>query len=143
MNLKSFVFFLYLCNFLYGEVDLNSLFDDTLVPHNVSINNNIKINNINTEDKIKQNYGKAIYLNPRGIKCIKCHGIHGEEKIISHYKHKGKDRQLIAPAINNITYERFANKLSHRSRNIMPSYVFTSDEMRNMYQYLTSSQQNK
>ncbi len=138
MKTKSFIFFLFFCAPMLYAIDLNTLFDESMTNHNISINDNIKANYKTSEDITKQNYGKMIYLNPRGIKCIKCHGIHGEEKIISYYKHKGKLKKLIAPAINNISYERFAKKLSYRSKTIMPSYTFTNDEIRNMYQYLTS-----
>ena len=144
MKTKSFVFFLCFCvASLHAQTDLNTLFDEGVSNHNISINNNIKANYKTSEDIMKQNYGKMIYLNPRGIKCIKCHGLQGEEKIISYYKHKGKLKKLIAPAINNITYERFAKKLSYRSKTIMPSYTFTNDEIRNMYQYLTSAISSK
>jgi hypothetical protein len=135
--LKTFLLFCFLFSFTYGVRSVANVFDNesNIIKDNNSYNNINNSNNKNIANKF--NYGKMLYENPRGIKCIKCHGIYGQEKIISRYKHKGIDKKLIAPAINNISFKKFRKKLYFRSKTIMPSYFFTDDEIRHIYNYLS------
>jgi len=83
-------------------------------------------------------YGQMLYKNPRGIGCNKCHGLKGEETLIVSYKHRKKVRDVIAPEINSLTYERFAKVFTTtpKKRNIMPRYFLTQKEIQTLYIYL-------
>lgn len=37
-------------------------------------------------------YGLALYKNPRGVACAKCHGIKGEQQEITFYYEKGEKK---------------------------------------------------
>ncbi len=39
-------------------------------------------------------YGLALYKNPRGVACAKCHGIKGEKQEITFYYEKGEKNSL-------------------------------------------------
>lgn len=87
------------------------------------------------EDLLNSQYGKKLYENPRGIACNKCHGDNGQGQVIAHYKHKGIEKSLIAPRINNIDYSTFARAL-HSQRGVMPTYYLTDEEITAIYMYL-------
>ena len=78
-----------------------------------------------------------LYSNPRGIGCILCHGKRGEGSIIAKYKDKGKQKELIAPAINKLSKKKFFKALSS-SNSVMPKYFLTKDEIEVLYFYVTS-----
>lgn len=78
-----------------------------------------------------------LYSNPRGIGCISCHGKRGEGSIIAKYKHKGKQKELKAPAINTLSKERFFKALKG-SDSVMPKYFLTNSEIEALYFYVTS-----
>lgn len=80
-------------------------------------------------------YGKNLYENPRGIACNKCHGDKGQGGIIAKYKHKGIEKSLVAPRINNIDFSTFSQAL-HRQKGVMPMYYLTDEEIKAMYIYL-------
>ena len=80
-------------------------------------------------------YAKKLYKNPRGISCAKCHGEHGEGKVISSYIQEGELRQIVAPPIVNLSQQRFKKALKRRSR-LMPEYFLTEVEMAYLYFYL-------
>ncbi len=42
-------------------------------------------------------YGLALYKNPRGIACAKCHGIKGEKQEITFYYEKGEKKNPLRP----------------------------------------------
>lgn len=83
-------------------------------------------------------YAKMLYQNPRGIGCDRCHGLYGEGKTIAKYKRKGKNRTLKAPAINNISKEKFAKALTKQD-SIMPTYFLTKFEIQSLYYYVTQN----
>lgn len=88
------------------------------------------------EDFITKNeYAKLLYSNPRGIGCNKCHGEFGEGSIIANYVHKGENRQLIAPKINNISKDKFVDALKN-SKSVMPNYSLTDEEIDSLYSYV-------
>ncbi len=39
-------------------------------------------------------YGLALYKNPRGVACAKCHGIKGEKQEITFYYEKGEKKSF-------------------------------------------------
>ena len=78
-----------------------------------------------------------LYSNPRGIGCISCHGERGEGSIIAKYKHKGEEKELVAPAINSLSKKKFFKALKG-SDSVMPKYFLTKDEIEVLYFYVTS-----
>lgn len=96
---------------------------------------------VNSEDFItKTEYAKLLYSNPRGIGCNKCHGDYGEGSIIASYKHKGKDRVLVAPKISNLDKKTFT-KAIERPKSVMPNYSLTKEEIESLYSYVNSQNQ--
>lgn len=88
------------------------------------------------EGLLSQNeYGKNLYENPRGIACNKCHGNNGEGSIIARYKHKGVEKTLLAPRINNIEFSIFQRAL-RKQKGVMPVYYLTDEEITAIYMYL-------
>jgi len=90
----------------------------------------------------KLEYGKMLYDNPRGIGCSSCHGKDGEGALIAKYKHKGKDRELIAPRITNISFDRFNDALN-KDHTVMPRYYLTEDEVDAIYHFLKEVNKKK
>lgn len=86
-------------------------------------------------------YAKMLYFNPHGIGCDKCHGANGEGGLIGVYyeynKASGQDKKLevIAPNIVGIEPKVFRAALS-KSKNFMPSYSLTDDEVAALYMYV-------
>ena len=98
----------------------------------------ITLLSLKAEDFItKMEYAKMLYSNPRGIGCILCHGEKGEGSIIAKYKHKGKQKELIAPAINELSKDKFFKALQD-SDSVMPKYFLTNSEIEALYFYVTS-----
>jgi len=94
---------------------------------------------LNAESFItKMEYAKMLYSNPRGIGCISCHGKRGEGSVIAKYKHKGKQKELIAPAINSLSKKRFFKALEGSNSSVMPTYFLTNNEIEVLYFYVTS-----
>lgn len=84
-----------------------------------------------------QEYGTNLYENPRGIGCVKCHGRDGEENLLASYMHKGKQKHIIVPRINNLSFPAFKIALS-KDNGVMPRYNLTDDEINAIYLYITS-----
>ncbi|OBV29896.1 cytochrome C oxidase subunit III [Helicobacter sp. CLO-3] len=84
-----------------------------------------------------QEYGASLYENPRGIGCVKCHGKDGEETLLASYIHKGKQKHVIIPRINNLDFQAFKKALSI-DKGIMPKYGLTDEEINAIYLYITS-----
>ncbi|STP00040.1 cytochrome C oxidase subunit III [Helicobacter canadensis] len=87
-------------------------------------------------------YGKMLYENPRGIGCVNCHGEKGEGRLIAHYSHKNKDRELKGVRINHLGFQEFLKSLQE-SKKVMPKYYLTKSEIQAIYQYLQSKKGNK
>lgn len=87
------------------------------------------------DEPLVENYGKNLYENPRGIACNKCHGNKGEGGVIAHYKHKGVNKTLLAPRINNIEFSTFSQALDIQ-KGVMPRYFLTDEEITAIYMYL-------
>ncbi|MBT0879285.1 hypothetical protein AVBRAN12640_05215 [Campylobacter sp. RM12640] len=92
----------------------------------------------NSDFLSKDEYQLSLYQNPRGIGCDKCHGLDGSEQIFATYKENGKTIQVIIPSIKNISYENFYKALVSKtsSKNIMPNYYLTNEEIKNLYLYI-------
>ncbi|MGX3044545.1 c-type cytochrome [Helicobacter sp. T3_23-1056] len=84
-----------------------------------------------------QEYGASLYEYPRGIGCIKCHGNIGEETLLATYKHKGKQKTLLVPRINNLELSHFRIALS-QDNGIMPKYNLTDEEIQAIFLYISS-----
>ena len=80
-------------------------------------------------------YGKALYKNPRGIGCIKCHGQYGEGTIISYIKQNGKLKPIIAPKITGISFDKFEEALK-LGKGFMPKYNLSVSEIVSLYIFL-------
>lgn len=94
---------------------------------------------LNAESFItKMEYAKMLYSNPRGIGCISCHGKRGEGSVIAKYKHKGIQKELIAPAINSLSKKKFFKALQGSNSSVMPTYFLTNNEIEVLYFYVTS-----
>ncbi|WP_425426686.1 c-type cytochrome [Sulfurospirillum arcachonense] len=93
---------------------------------------------LKAEDFItKMEYAKMLYSNPRGIGCISCHGKKGEGSVLAKYKHKGKQKELVAPAINSLSKRKFFAAFK-KSNSVMPKYFLTKKEIEVLYFYVTS-----
>lgn len=84
-----------------------------------------------------QEYGASLYEYPRGIGCIKCHGAIGEETLLATYTHKGKQKTLLVPRINNLELFNFKTALN-QDKGIMPKYNLTDEEIQAIYLYISS-----
>ncbi|MGX2983292.1 c-type cytochrome [Helicobacter sp. 23-1045] len=80
-------------------------------------------------------YGKALYKNPRGIGCIKCHGGNAEGAVISIIYQNGKAKKITAPSIRDINFLRFESALKN-PKGLMPSYNLTNSELVALYAFL-------
>jgi len=117
--LKFLVFSLFLVTSLYSQVIDNSFIT-------------------------KFEYGAMLYENPRGIGCVKCHDKGNKPVIIARYKQKDKkgknliEKSVIAPAINNVSFEVFIDKMTadKTESKIMPTYFLTDEELKSLYYYI-------
>lgn len=92
----------------------------------------------------KLEYGEMLYKNPRGVGCIKCHQTGDKSVVIANYKEMDKkkkelvDKSIIAPAINNVSFEVFIQKMKadKTESKVMPTYFLTDDELKSLYFYI-------
>ncbi len=80
-------------------------------------------------------YSSSLYKNPRGIGCYHCHGENGEGRVVAQYIHEKKKKSFSGPKINSLSYNQFRRALNS-SKNGMPRYYFTTDEIKALYFYL-------
>ena len=121
-------------------------------------------NKLNDSFITKYEYGKMLYKNPRGVSCIKCHGIDAKGKIIArfiHMKKKKKYHCVVQSAdITDISKEQFIIKLDPNKKSkkrhfeksqvcekliyghIMPKYFLTDDEIDSLFYYIKHIGQN-
>jgi len=83
-------------------------------------------------------YGEMLYNNPRGVSCASCHGDSGEGKNIVDYL--GRDDRVITIRGVDIRYKSFEEikKIVARNHPIMPKYYLTDEEVKAIYDYLSS-----
>lgn len=82
-------------------------------------------------------YGEALYHDPRGISCAKCHGDDGAGRLISTITDGKKRHEITAPNIKNVSRGRIAFAL-RRGRSVMPVYKLTKEEVEALYIYLNT-----
>ncbi len=114
---------------------------------------------INNSFITKNEYGKMLYNNPRGIGCNACHGNDARGKKIVDFKQETKDKKvyncsLVAPNIKDIDYQTFSTKVNTKKNpnmkfekeqvcekliynaNVMPTYFLVEDEIEAIYYYI-------
>ena len=82
-------------------------------------------------------YGEALYRDPRGISCAKCHGDDGAGRLISTVIDGKTRHEITAPNIKNVSRDRIAFAL-RRGRSVMPVYKLTEEEIEALYIYLNT-----
>ena len=87
-------------------------------------------------------YASQLYANPRGIGCQKCHGEHGEGKVIATYIHKKQKKSFVGPKINDVAFHDFYKALNNRTKG-MPRYYLTKKEVEALYFYLHKNDNKK
>ena len=113
---------------------------------------------INNSFITKNEYGKMLYNNPRGIGCNKCHGDDARGKKIVEFKQEHDKKiyncSLVAPDIKDIEYEIFSVKVNSKKNpnfkfdkeqvcdkliyyaNVMPTYFLVEEEIEAIYYYI-------
>ena len=114
---------------------------------------------INNSFITKNEYGKMLYNNPRGIGCNSCHGNDARCKKMVNFKQETKDKKiyncsLVVPDIKNIDYQTFSAKINSKKNpnlkfekeqvcekliyyaNVMPTYFLVEDEIEAIYYYI-------
>ena len=92
----------------------------------------------------KFEYGAMLYKNPRGVGCVLCHKKGDKSVIIAKYKERDRktkkivEKEIVAPAINNVTFEVFLDKLTSdkTESKVMPTYFLTDEELKSLYFYI-------
>jgi len=87
-------------------------------------------------------YASQLYKNPRGIGCHHCHGKKGEGKIVARYVDKKKQKTFEGPAINSLDFDTFYRALDS-SKDGMPRYFLTTNEVKALYLYLQEHKDSK
>ena len=110
-------------------------------------------NNISNSDREESflsvvEYGKLLYINPRGISCSKCHGKRGRggQKIAKYYDKHKNPKLLRGVDIRDYSLEDLTASLKNQYRvnnrrkrhKIMPIYYLTKDEIKAIHSYLKS-----
>jgi mono/diheme cytochrome c family protein len=93
-------------------------------------------------------YGKMLYVNPRGISCAKCHGKNGKggQKIAKYYDQNKNPKLLKGVDITAYSFEdlnaslqnRYKENNHYRRHQIMPIYYLTPQEVQALYSFLHS-----
>ncbi len=85
-----------------------------------------------------------LYKNPRGVGCVLCHKKGNKIVEIAKYKIVDKEtkklvvKSIIAPAINNVSFDKFVQKLKadKTESKVMPTYFLTDDELKSLFYYI-------
>ncbi|QKF59027.1 c-type cytochrome [Aliarcobacter lanthieri] len=123
--------------------------DDLITKDDLDINNSFIT---------KYEYGKMLYMNPRGIGCNNCHGDDARGKKIVDFRHTQNDEEyicsLVAPDIKYIEYNSFSKKVNSKKNenlkfekdqvcdkliykaNVMPTYFMVEEEIEAIYYYI-------
>ena len=114
---------------------------------------------INNSFITKNEYGKMLYNNPRGIGCNSCHGNDARGKKMVNFKQETKDKKvyncsLVVPDIKNIDYQTFSAKINSKKNpnlkfekeqvcekliyyaNVMPTYFLVEEEIEAIFYYI-------
>ncbi len=157
-----YIFILFFYSFSYSkEVEQNQLENSQSVKE-ISQNQNGQNQqqiDINNSFITKNEYGKMLYNNPRGIGCNSCHGNDARGKKMVNFKQETKDKKiyncsLVVPDIKNIDYQTFSAKINSKKNpnlkfdkeqvcekliyyaNVMPTYFLVEDEIEAIYYYI-------
>ncbi len=92
-----------------------------------------------------------LYENPRGVGCVLCHNKGDKAVVIAKYKEKDKnsnkleDKAIIAPSINNVSYDVFIDKMTadKTESKVMPTYFLTKEELDSLYFYIKNMNKKK
>lgn len=113
---------------------------------------------INNNFITKNEYGKMLYNNPRGIGCNSCHGDNARGKRIVNFKQEHDKKiyncSLVAPDIKHIDYQTFYDKVNSKKNpnlkfekeqvceklihyaNVMPTYFLVEEEIEAIFYYI-------
>ncbi len=113
---------------------------------------------INNNFITKNEYGKMLFNNPRGIGCNSCHGDNARGKKIVDFRQEHDKKiyncSLIAPDIKHIEYQTFYNKVNSKKNpnlkfekeqvceklihyaNVMPTYFLVEEEIEAIFYYI-------
>ena len=94
-------------------------------------------------------YGKLLYINPRGISCAKCHGKKGKggQKIAKYYDKDRNPKLLKGVDIRDYSLKdlraslknKYRENNRHKRHKIMPIYYLTDTEVKAIHAYLQSN----
>lgn len=87
-------------------------------------------------------YGEMLYNNPRGVSCSECHGTLGEGKTIVQYQDIHGKQTIKGADIRQSTLAEMINSVSTYHK-VMPHYYLTNDEVKAIYEYLQTKNENK
>ncbi|MBU1666792.1 cytochrome c [bacterium] len=127
----------------------------SLNENNQATENNISttdapIETVKTEESFLSTveYGKLLYINPRGISCAKCHGEKGKggQKIAKYYDKEKNPKILKGVDIREYSLEDLKASLKNeykennqrKRHKIMPMYYLTDKEVKAIHTYLQS-----
>lgn len=156
-----YIFVLFFYSFSYSkEVEQNQLENSQSVKE-ISQNQNGQNQqqiDINNSFITKNEYGKMLYNNPRGIGCNSCHGNDARGRKMVDFKqlHDKKiyNCSLVIPDIKDIDYQTFSTKVNSKKNpnlkfekeqvceklihyaNVMPTYFLVEDEIEAIYYYI-------
>lgn len=154
-----FIIFLFFYSTIWAEeFEQNQLDEKSLdltppeqktTPIEIDINNNFIT---------KNEYGKMLYNNPRGIGCNSCHGDNARGKRIVNFKQEHDKKiyncSLVAPDIKHIDYQTFYDKVNSKKNpnlkfekeqvceklihyaNVMPTYFLVEEEIEAIFYYI-------
>jgi hypothetical protein len=156
-----FILISFFYSFLYAnEVEQNQLENSQGIKKIESTQTEQKQQvDINNSFITKNEYGKMLYNNPRGIGCNSCHGNDARGKKMVNFKQETKDKKiyncsLVVPDIKNIDYQTFSAKINSKKNpnlkfekeqvcekliyyaNVMPTYFLVEDEIEAIYYYI-------
>ena len=156
-----FILILFFYSFFYAnEVEQNQLENSQGIKKIESTQTEQKQQvDINNSFITKNEYGKMLFNNPRGIGCNSCHGNDARGRKIVSFKQETKDKKiyncsLIVPDIKNIDYQTFSAKINSKKNpnlkfekeqvcekliyyaNVMPTYFLVEDEIEAIYYYI-------
>ena len=156
-----FILISFFYSFLYAnEVEQNQLENSQGIKKIESTQTEQKQQvDINNSFITKNEYGKMLYNNPRGIGCNSCHGNDARGRMMVNFKQETKDKKiyncsLIVPDIKNIDYQTFSAKINSKKNpnlkfekeqvcekliyyaNVMPTYFLVEDEIEAIYYYI-------
>ena len=96
-------------------------------------------------------YGKLLYINPRGISCAKCHEKTGKggQKIAKYYDKNKNPKILKGVDIRGYSLEDLTASLKNQYKEnnrrkrhkIMPIYYLTKNEIKAIHSYLSSQKE--